>query len=259
MASGADGKSRDIALTKQFLNSEGAFIVYDDAKVSQFNPRWFEPEAWPDAERTAGKAGGRGAVIFISPPETPPAESQWVLRHYYRGGLPGKIIDDRFVWTGPEGTRSWREWQLLAMIHAQGLPAPAPVAARYVRHGLFYTADLITERLPDVLPLSTRLTETPLSAVLWQSVGECIAQFHGAGFFHADLNAHNLQIGSKDKLYLLDWDRGEQREPGGWAKNNLARLQRSLEKIKRQQGAHFGPADWANLESGYAAAMSAHR
>ena len=160
MASGTDGKSRDIALTKQFLNSEGAFIVYDDAKVSQFNPRWFEPEAWPDAERTAGKAGGRGAAIFISPPETPPAESQWVLRHYYRGGLPGKIIDDRFVWTGAEGTRSWREWQLLVMIHAQGLPAPAPVAARYVRHGLFYTADLITERLPDVLndPAGTHMS-----------------------------------------------------------------------------------------------------
>jgi tRNA A-37 threonylcarbamoyl transferase component Bud32 len=251
MDSGAADNLRDIALTKQVLNAEGTFIVYDDAIVSQFKPQYFEPDYWPGAEQTAGKAGGRGAVLFIHH-----EGDDWVLRHYYRGGLPGKVLDDQFVWTGAEQTRSLREWKLLQLIHAQGLPAPVPVAARYVRHGMFYTADLITRRLPEVVPLSVRLGDASVPAELWQRVGACIARFHQAGFFHADLNAHNLQIGSEDNIYLLDWDRGEHRQPGDWTESNLARLRRSLNKIQREQAAHFTATDWDSLMAGYSQAFA---
>lgn len=233
-------------MTKQVLNSDGAFIVYDDAIVSQFKPQYFEPDYWPDALPSAGQGAGRGGVLFIRH-----EGNDWVLRHYFRGGLPGKVLDDQFVWTGAEQTRSMREWNLLRLIHAQNLPAPAPVAARHVRHGLFYTADLITQQLPDVEPFSVRLCAGPASDELWQRVGACIARFHRAGFYHADLNAHNLQIGSEDSVYLLDWDRGEHRQPGDWTAANLARLRRSLEKIRREQSAHFTAVDWGWLMAGY--------
>ena len=69
-------------------------------------------------------------------------------------------------------------------------------------------------------------------------MGQCIARFHRAGVFHADLNAHNVQIDAANRIFLLDFDRGRIRgrraAAGGEA--NLARLHRSLTKISRRSG-----------------------
>jgi len=206
----------------------------------------FEPEHWQDASYTSGKAGGRGAAMFVN------HEGQdWVVRHYYRGGLPGRLFDDQFIWAGGTRTRSFREFELLVQMQELQLPAPVPVAARHKHHGFYYTADLITVRLPDVMSLSTRLEGGPAPDMLWRGVGECIARFHFAGFCHADLNAHNLQTGVANSVYLLDWDRGERRQPGSWRNRNLARLHRSLIKISRNGGAHFSTDNWELLIHAY--------
>ena len=244
--SGTDERSRDITLMRQVLKSGDSVIVYDDTKVSQISPDFFAPDHWQGADQTTGKSGGRGAAIYINH-----AGQDWVLRHYYRGGLPGRVLSDQFLWTGATRTRSLREWDLLQLMVEQALPAPTPIAARYVRHGGFYTADLITLRLPDVVPFSARLADGLAPLELWQRVGECIARFHFAGFFHADLNAHNLQVDSNDRVFLLDWDRGEWRAPGDWRTNNLERLHRSLLKITRDSAVHFDSADWDVLLQAY--------
>jgi 3-deoxy-D-manno-octulosonic acid kinase len=133
-----------------------------------------------------------------------------------------------------------------------GLPAPRPVAARYCRRGLTYTADLITVLIPDVEPLSTRLGREPLSAVVWAAVGACIAAFHREQIFHADLTAHNLQINAADRIFLLDFDRGCIRAGrGSWRAANLARLHRSLVKISRDDAMQFTPREWRWLLDGY--------
>ena len=139
------------------------------------------------------------------------------------------------------------------MMAEQGLPVPAPIAARYVRHGIIYTADLITQKLPGVMPFSSRLSEGSVPRELWQRAGECIAQFHIAGFFHADLNAHNLQVDQAGNVFLLDWDRGERRTPGDWCMTNLARLHRSLRKISRDGAVNFVSSDWDALVQAYGA------
>jgi 3-deoxy-D-manno-octulosonic acid kinase len=248
--SGADEKSRDITLTRQVLKLEDSVIVYDDAMVSQISQSIFEPDHWQGAAKTTGKSGGRGAVLYIRH-----AGQDWVLRHYYRGGLPGKLLRDQFFWTGASRTRSLREWDLLQLMVERGLPVPVPVAARYVRHGFVYTADLITRQLPGVMPFSDRLAIGPAPQTLWQQVGECIARFHSGGFFHADLNAHNLQVDEADNVYLLDWDRGEWRVPGDWRAANLARLQRSLRKINSTGAVQFEASDWDALVQAYARAF----
>jgi 3-deoxy-D-manno-octulosonic acid kinase len=231
---------------RQVLKSGDSVIVYDDTKVSQISQDFFAPDHWQGADKTAGKSGGRGVAIYISH-----AGQDWVLRHYYRGGLPGKVLSDQFLWTGASRTRSLREWDLLQLMVEQALPVPEPIAARYVQHGLFYTADLITRRLPDVVPFSSRLADGPAPLELWQRVGECIACCHSAGFFHADLNAHNLQVNGADQVFLLDWDRGEWRSPGAWRTSNLDRLHRSLLKITRDSAAHFDASDWDALLQAY--------
>ena len=233
-------------MTRQVLKSGDSVIVYDDTKVSQISPDFFQPDFWQGADQTAGKSGGRGAALYISH-----EGHDWVLRHYYRGGLPGKLLSDQFLWIDSSRTRSLREWDLLQLMVEQGLPVPVPIAARYVRRGLLYTADLITRKLPDVMPFSNRLVAGPVVQELWQRVGECIARFHFSGFYHADLNAHNLQVDGADNVFLLDWDRGEWRAPGDWRAANLARLNRSLRKISRDSATHFEASDWEVLLQAY--------
>ena len=131
------------------------------------------------------------------------------------------------------------------------MKAPAPVAARYEQHGPWYTADLITLKLPDVVPFSRWLEQPEASREMWNTVGQCIAEFHAAGFCHADLNAHNIQIASDGQVFLLDWDKGTRRAPGRWRNANLARLHRSCKKISSSGHIQFAPGDWEALLAGY--------
>jgi len=115
-----------------------------------------------------------------------------------------------------------------------------------------YTADLITVRIPDVMPLSRRLCDASLDPESWRGVGQMIARFHAAGICHADLNAHNIQIDSANRSYLLDFDRGRIMDmPGSWMQRNLARLHRSLTKLRLHEAVRFADGDWGSLLDGY--------
>ena len=222
-------------------------IVYDDALVSQIDETFFDPVRWSGAVTADGLGSGRGKVLFIEYDD-----QQWALRHYCRGGLARQLSTDRFVWTGLYNTRPYREWSLLEQLHRSALPVPKPVAARVVRHGAIYTADLITVRIPDVRTLSACLSATTLGPDIWRSVGHTIARFHAAGIFHADLNAHNIQIDARNRVFLLDFDRGRiMASPGRWTQGNLDRLHRSLTKLLSQGAIRFSDSDWTNLLDGY--------
>ncbi len=233
-------------MAKQIEKLGNSVIVYDDQRVSQISPAMFEPDSWQDAEVPSGQAGRQGAVYFVRQDE-----QDWALRHYYRGGMTSKLLTDQYLWLGSEKTRSFREWDLLQLIQQEHLPGPVPVAARYVRRGFWYTADLITLRIPNVLAFSSCLQNRAGEVELWASVGKCIARFHQAGFYHADLNAHNLQVDSANNVWLLDWDRGTRRPAGNWRDTNLARLQRSCRKISRDSAVNFALSDWDALLQGY--------
>jgi 3-deoxy-D-manno-octulosonic acid kinase len=233
-------------LTRQVIKTNGSVIVYDDSLVSQMTEDLFQLENWANPEIVPGYSGGRGTTLFVS------HEGQdWALRHYHRGGVVGRFLRDQFIWLGETRTRPFLEWDLLAKIQQDDLPAPAPVAARYVRTGPWYTADLITLRLPGVIPFSNRLQQGPVSAEVWQKVGRCIGQFHVAGYFHADLSTHNLQIDADDNVFLLDFDRGAKLPDGSWRERNLARLLRSCHKITEDGSISFSTADWDELMQGY--------
>jgi 3-deoxy-D-manno-octulosonic acid kinase len=63
---------------------------------------------------------------------------------------------------------------------------------------------------------------------------------------HADLNANNILLGgSETNVYLLDFDRGRIEARGPWEQVVIARLRRSLEKIKGQRAdVRFGDEQW---------------
>ena len=211
----------------------------------------FDPQFWAARGEMSATMGGRGAAWFIGG-----GARQWVLRHCRRGGLLAPLTGDRYVWIEEARVRAFAEWRLLETLATQGLPVPQPVAASYRRSGLIYRCDLITERIANARPLSATLAAGALPERVWREVGAVIARLHRAGADHADLNAHNILCG--ESISVIDFDRGRLRPPGAWRLGNLARLQRSLQKVSRDLPPdRFSTREWAWLQAGYRAAGDA--
>lgn len=225
-------------------------MLYDGSRLDQFEARLFEPGYWEAGGAVTGTAGaGRGTVYFVAG-----EHGEWALRHYRRGGMVGRLLDDHFAYLGQDATRSFREFRLLATLHNMGLPVPRPVAARYCRSGMAYTADLISARIPGAAPLSRHLAAGQAPEGMWHEAGRLIRRFHDAGVYHADLTAHNILLDEAGQLYLLDFDRGALRPDGGWKDATLERLHRSFRKVTRENPAiNITASDWREFMTGYCA------
>jgi 3-deoxy-D-manno-octulosonic acid kinase len=225
---------------------DGGRMLYDTLRTSNFSAEFFEPEYWRKHDAIEGTALGRGTTWFVRS-----GEASFVLRHYRRGGLMAKVSKDAYLWNGESETRSFSEWYLTYHLHRAGLPVPAPIAARFRRRGLFYRADLITQRIENSESLASKLQQGPLSLSQWIAIGRCIRRFHDAGVHHADLNAHNILL-TPQQIYLIDFDRGTLRKRGWWADSTLVRLYRSLEKVTLLAAPEsFTDQDWHSLLAGY--------
>src|SRR5882724_1812834 len=190
----------------------------------------FDPEFWRSRGELLEVRGGRGS-----------------------GGFIARWSRDAYVWMGEDEVRAFAEWRLLDTMTRRGLPVPTPIAARYQRTGLRYRCDLITQRILDAEPLSAALARGALPEPSWRSVGATIAQLHGAGADHADLNAHNILLDAKGAVSVIDFDRGRLRTQGAWTARNLRRLRRSLTKISRDlPPGRFSDVTWDWLMAGYA-------
>ncbi len=171
-------------------------VAVDDAAIE----RW----------RAHGEAlaGGRGSAWRVRCEGQPAA-----LRHYRRGGLLGGLLGDRYLWTGLERTRPYREFLLTARLHARGLPVPRPLAARIQRSGPYYRGDLLTGWLPDSRTLDLRLRAQSMRAADLARVGAAIAAFHDAGLDHADLNGLRDRLRPRPPRHPVAADRRTQHGP----------------------------------------------
>ncbi|WP_020145995.1 3-deoxy-D-manno-octulosonic acid kinase [Thioalkalivibrio sp. ALJ15] len=203
----------------------------------------FEPEALRALGQWTGSSSGRRAAHFLHH-----EGRDWVLRHYWRGGLIARVATDTYLWTGLDRSRPVREWRLLARLHELGLPVPRPGAARVCRRGPVYRGDLLSERIPDSHPLDEWIGDGKDTPELWDAIGRVIARFHAHGAWHADLNARNILIQDNGQVWLIDWDRGRMNTTRG-LKRNLSRLQRSLEKWPETR--ERGRAGWPHLVRAY--------
>ena len=175
-----------------------------------------------------------------------------VLRHFRRGGLIGKINRDLYLGTTIANSRAMQEFSLLQSMLAAGLNVPRPLAARCTRLGPLYRADLITARIPDALHLADILITRALGEAVWQAIGTEIRRMHDLNVHHADLNCRNILLDGVDTPWLIDFDKSAERAPGGWTRDNLARLRRSFDKEKTlHPGLNFLESDWTALETGY--------
>ncbi|MET0984315.1 MAG: 3-deoxy-D-manno-octulosonic acid kinase [Steroidobacteraceae bacterium] len=238
-------------MQEQELRNRRGGILYDAdlLRKSALEPHaaLFDVEHWRAAGALEMVPGGRASVAYIRRPE-----GDWVLRHYRRGGLIARVVHDRYVWTGAARTRCFREWRLLAQLREWDLPVPTPIAARYQRAGLSYRADLLTVAIPHEATLARLVIEGRANDAYWSHVGGTLARFHARGVHHADLNAHNVLVDRSGAVFVLDFDRGRVSARGAWEEQVLARLKRSLQKIKAQHtSAQFTAADWRVLDVAY--------
>lgn len=227
------------------------YILYDAEAVANPELLGFEPEYWASRSAIVGFAEGRGTTFFIQY-----EGEDYVLRHYRRGGQIARLSPDAYLWTGLRRSRAWREWHLLAWMRELGLPVPRPIAARVVREGLTYRADIMTRRIPRTTTLTDTLEREALDAAYWIALGHLLRVFHRHGIWHADLNANNILLDTGGRFYLIDFDRGRRRRPARhWQQANLQRLQRSLFKQQAKVPQFFfRPDDWQALLQGYASA-----
>lgn len=210
--------------------------------------QWFDPVYWREADKILGQSRGRNVTWFVGEPSAP-----MVLRHYYRGGLVGKLVTDKYWFNRLEATRPYQEYALLMELEKRKLPACRAVAAYIERAGRSYRADLLMKMVPGGQDLVAMMTKAPLTDALWQEIGETIALFHQHHVYHADLNAHNILINDDNKAWLIDFDRGEIKgSRGQWCQNNLDRLLRSFNKeLAQLPQFFFTPDNWQTLLNAY--------
>jgi 3-deoxy-D-manno-octulosonic acid kinase len=241
------------------IRTDGNVIsIFDAGRYPDFLADWFERDWWLAEGARTHSITGRGSVLMLDRRRDADGAGgeTWVYRHYHRGGLVSQLIYDQYLWTGVERSRPVREWRLLNALAELDLPSPRPVAARAVRSGPFYRADILTVLLPDTEPLSSMLGDVWKDESLWTAIGRMLAGFHRAGCDHPDLTAHNVLVDSARRPFLVDFDNARLKSAGGWAQAGMARFQRSLRKVSLETGTVFDESAWQATLKAYSEASA---
>lgn len=204
-----------------------------------------------DSDRLLGASHGRGTTWFLATMAEFGVNS--VRRHYYRGGLFGKLVNDRFCFRSLAHTRAAKEFALLQQMRAWGLPVPRPLAFKVERRWGTYRADILLEKIEQTEDLSKLLQREPLQHTAYRELGVLIRRLHDKQVHHSDLNIHNILRTPSGQFWLIDFDKCGVKEGESWKQENLARLMRSFHKERERLAIRFNEDDWQALMVGYAA------
>ncbi|KOO02897.1 3-deoxy-D-manno-octulosonic acid kinase [Vibrio nereis] len=228
------------------IQKKNQMIWFDEKLLSPNEADYaFDINYWQQQKKVVGSAQGRGTTWFIQLDAL-----QAALRHYRRGGLFGKLISDRYLFHGWRKTRCFQEWHLLALMREQGIRVPRPIAARAIKSGISYRADLLSEKVPNARDLVSILEERPLDAAVYRKIGDEIRKMHHAQVNHTDLNIHNILLDNNEQVWLIDFDKCYQQSGDAWKQDNWDRLKRSFEKEQKKRQIHWTADEFKLLLSG---------
>ncbi|MGR5340812.1 3-deoxy-D-manno-octulosonic acid kinase [Vibrio astriarenae] len=221
-------------------------IWFNSDYVSQVDENIFMSEYWRQQGKLLGQAMGRGTTWFADF-----GRFEVALRHYRRGGMLGKILTDQYLFTKWEKSRSCQEFMLLSYLKQQGINVPTVIAARTIRRGLWYTADIITEKIKKAQDLIA-ITETDrLSDEVLMKIGREIRKMHDVSVNHTDLNIKNIMLDGDGQVWLIDFDKCLVKEGEHWKKQNLDRLRRSIDKENQRGTSLMTEKDYEIIVHGY--------
>jgi len=223
-------------------------IWVSDGVAADFQVEWFVRPQSPLNSSVNQWQSGRQSIIRFKV-----GVRNMVMRHYCRGGLPARLSKDQFVFSGYQSSRPFKELTLLQRMRQLELPVPEPIAARCMRKGMLYRADIIMGEITESKTLAQIIAQHELEQEAWIKIGRAIWQFHQQGFEHVDLNANNILLDQAGEVYLIDFDRCVHKPYSpSWAQRGIKRLRRSLDKQKSNiEGTHFQSSDFDNLMRGY--------
>ncbi len=256
-----DASAAEVVPQEIIISEQACSLLYQPHLLQNPVVNLLSGDSLPRAESSKIiSSGGRGQAWFVEIDGL-----SCVLRKYRRGGMIARLVKHTYFSFNLENTRSVAEYRLLQWMHEQGLAVPLAVAASVCRWPFkfspFYRAQILVQRIADVQTLDQLLIQRELSAIEWQRVAQCIRQFHNAGVYHADLNANNILLDKKGKVYLIDFDKSELRNShtssNMWMQDNLQRLKRSLLKQQLINSQYnFSRKNWQCLIDAYDASAS---
>jgi 3-deoxy-D-manno-octulosonic acid kinase len=147
--------------------------------------------------------GGRGSVSFHQLDNLGPL----VVKHYRRGGLLGRVVKRRYIRWGK--SRSQLEFELLLKARDLGINVPEPLL--FANRGYpIYRTWLVTREIKTPVGLARlsgddeKRTRQAMAAVVEQ-----ISRLIDNRIVHVDLHPGNVVVDRKDRVYLLDFDKGK--------------------------------------------------
>lgn len=243
---------REAAVPTPLRARHGRDTVWvDPTCFADADNRLFDVAWWQAKGGCRDRSAGRGRIHLVQDAQ----QSAYLLRHYHRGGLVGRLLRDRFLAQPPARSRAMAEFLLLGQLRARGLPVPRACAARHRRAGPWYRADILVALIPNACDVAWLLHHgQALDAAQWHSLGRAVRRLHDEQVFHSDLNCHNLMLDDAGRAWIVDFDKCGFRAGDGWKADNLARLLRSLRKELRLDPALcWAEGDWQPFLAGYAA------
>ena len=178
-------------------------------------------------------AHGR-AVHFSYQPSGGPGRV--FVKHATRGGIVGSMMGNLYAALD----RPFHELRASAVALERGVSVPEPLAVRATRvAGLFWKFTLVSrevEEASDLLGLAPSLPPERKRQLV-ESVADEMRRLHEAGVYHADITLKNILL-SGSSVTIIDLDKARLRDKrvGSLDVENLARLNRSVEKLLGSRG-----------------------
>ena len=158
---------------------DGSMLVYSPGSSMMIAPHIVNrPDLDPTKALVPIVPTGAVSLYVVTNPDEFQTLADFV--NIRRGGMVAGILGDRYLFTGWERSRAFREWRLLAALMELGLPVPRPLAASCERAGLWYRAGLLTALIPDTETLADRIESGTLKRENWRAVGTTIRRFHAS-------------------------------------------------------------------------------
>ncbi|MBC09250.1 MAG: 3-deoxy-D-manno-octulosonic acid kinase [Gammaproteobacteria bacterium] len=232
-------KKKIYSMATKILRNKRTFIILNEdlPDISENIFTHFEDN---QALESGRKEAGRGTVTFFRD-----CRLDLVHKTYKRGGLIRKLVTSHYLWTGLTKTRAHIEFDGLKKMFDLGLPVPRPIAARIIRKGIFYRAELITQEIEKATTFGENLAAKNLSSDMLKELGLAIKSLHREGFMHPDLNIENILIGNSKKIFFLDFDQAQPlKQKEIQFGRDIERLRRSIKKFCLKNERDFPEREW---------------